>query len=63
MPPAERNSAPCPVTVHSRIIPAVGQMEIAFLALAVFAAFMAAQSLTAYVNDKYGVAKRGNAND
>jgi hypothetical protein len=38
-------------------------MEIAFLALAVFAAFMAAQSLTAYVNDKYGVAKRGNAND
>ena len=28
-------------------------MEIAFLALAVFAAFMAARSLLAYVNDKY----------
>jgi hypothetical protein len=27
-------------------------MHIAFLALAVFAAFMAAQSLMAYVNDK-----------
>jgi len=29
-------------------------MEIAFLALAVFAAFMAARSLSAYVNDRYG---------
>jgi hypothetical protein len=29
-------------------------MEIAFLALAVFSAFMAARSLTAYVNEKYG---------
>jgi hypothetical protein len=34
-------------------------MEIVFLALAVFAAFMAAQSLMAYVNDKYSAAQRG----
>jgi hypothetical protein len=34
-------------------------MEIMFLALSVFAAFMAARSMAAYVNDKYSAAERG----
>lgn len=34
-------------------------MHIVFLALAVFAAFMAARSMMAYVNDKYSAARHG----